>query len=303
MLNQGSKHSSDDIATDVFRKIVLEIADGVIGMSEDGVIRFVNPAAADIFGWRAEELVGRELEVLLPERVRRNHASQVAGFCSGAVDTRRMGQRGSGILGCRADGSEVNLGITILKTEAEGERLLIAVIRDITEHVSRQQELRQLAETDYLTGLLNRRAFLERAPSVIAQQSVSGHCVAVFDLDHFKSINDRYGHQTGDRALDVFAALLRQVVRPTDLVARFGGEEFIILFQNTSEAEAVVIAEAIAERTREQRLFVAGERPINVTVSAGVAQVGAELTEALKRADAALYHAKRSGRDRVSVAA
>lgn len=298
-----TEHHSDVMSAEVFRKIVLEIADGVIGVSEDGVIRFANPAAAEIFGWQSLELVGKRLDVLLPERARQQHHTLMAGFCAGAVETRRMGQRGSGISGLRADGSEVNLGITILKTEVNGDRLLVAVLRDITEHVRRQHELKQLAETDFLTGLLNRRAFFEQSGLLLARQGSGNHSVAVFDLDHFKSVNDRFGHQIGDRVLDLFAKLLRQAVRPTDLVARFGGEEFIVLFRDLDVNEAVDLAEGVTERTREQSLFVGGDRPVKVTVSAGVASVRNDLAEALRRADAALYEAKRAGRDRVSTAA
>lgn len=93
MFNQTTRHPPEIISVEVFRKIVLEIADGVIGMNENGVIRFANPAAGDIFGWRPTELVGKRLEMLLPERVRQHHDLLVAGFCARAVDTRRMGQR------------------------------------------------------------------------------------------------------------------------------------------------------------------------------------------------------------------
>lgn len=282
---------------------MLEIADGIIGISQHGVIRFANPAAAEIFGWQPLELVGKRLDVLLPERARQQHDSLVAGFCAGAIDTRRMGQRGCGISGLRADGSEVNLGITILKTEANGEPLLVAVVRDITEHVRRQHELKQLAETDFLTGLLNRRAFFEQAGRLLAEQEGVAHSVGIFDLDHFKSVNDRFGHQIGDRVLDLFSTLLRQAVRPTDLVARFGGEEFIVLFRNLHGIDAADLAKKVAERTREQSLFVGGDRPIKVTVSAGVANIRSDLAESLRRADAALYDAKRAGRDQVSMAA
>ncbi|MGE8106121.1 GGDEF domain-containing protein [Allorhizobium sp. NPDC080224] len=298
-----TEHHLDVMSVEVFRKIVLEIADGVIGVSEQGVIRFANPAAAEIFGWQPLELVGKRLDILLPERARQHHDTLMAGFCAGTVDTRRMGQRGSGISGLRADGSEVNLGITILKTEVNGERLLVAVVRDITEYVRRQHELKQLAETDFLTGLLNRRAFFDEAGLLLAGQGDSHHSVAVFDLDHFKSVNDRFGHQIGDRVLELFATLLRQAVRSTDLVARLGGEEFIVLFRELSGTEAVDLAERVAEKTREQSLFVGGDRPITVTVSAGVATVRNDLAEALMRADAALYEAKRAGRDQVSTAA
>ncbi|QGG93404.1 diguanylate cyclase (plasmid) [Agrobacterium sp. MA01] len=303
MTDTSSKPYSEIMAGDVFRKVAMEIADGVIGMSKDGIIRFANPAAEEIFGWRPGDLIGKRLDVLLPDRVRRNHDALVAGFRAGLVETRRMGQRGNGILGRRADGSEVNLGITILKTEADGEPLLIAVVRDVSEVVKQQEELKKLAETDFLTGLMNRRAFFERASFLVEEQGVGSHSVIIFDLDHFKSINDRFGHQTGDRVLTLFSTLLRQEVRPADLAARYGGEEFIALCRGTTRAEAIEIAESVAEQTRKQCFFGVAGRPISITVSAGVATLDHDLDDTLRRADAALYEAKHAGRDRVSAAA
>src|SRR5689334_6273169 len=109
---EASPSAVSAISSETFRKIVLEIADGVIGVDRQGMIRLANPAAAQIFGWGEGELLGKPLSVLLPERVQAVHEGMVNAFKAGGVETRRMGQRGSGIVGRKADGSEVNLGIT-----------------------------------------------------------------------------------------------------------------------------------------------------------------------------------------------
>ena len=284
------------MSADTFRKIVFEIADGIIGVDKSGTIRFANTATENIFGWATTEIVGKPLAILLPERVRESHEHLVASFGAGVVDTRRMGQRGNGIVGRRADGSEVNVGITILKTQADGEPLMVAVIRDISEHIRRQRELKRLAETDPLTGLLNRRAFFDLA--VTAGRCGRTACI-MLDIDRFKSINDELGHDVGDQVLSGFAGILKECIRPTDLAARFGGEEFIILLDGIIETEAVEVAERIRKRIAEHQFPLEASKKLNVTVSAGIAFVEDDLRDAIKRADTALYEAKRRGRNRV----
>lgn len=293
-------HVSDipqPISNETFRKIVTEVADGIIGIDASGIIRFANPAAEQIFGWDHNGLIGKPLTVLLPDRVRAFHEGLVASFRVGHVEARRMGQRGSGIVGRRNDGTEINLGITILKTDSDGEPLMIAVVRDITEHVLQSTELKRLADTDPLTGLLNRRAFFERATS---PTSVVGASIILMDLDHFKQINDQFGHDAGDRVIQFFAGILRQSARRLDLAARLGGEEFVLLTANMTVDQATPVAQAIRRQTLEQVSVQFQPLPLSVTVSAGVAEIReGDISDALKRADAALYEAKRAGRDRV----
>lgn len=287
------------IPNDTYRKIVLEIADGIIGVDMRGFIRFANPAAEQIFGWRPRSLKGEPLSILLPESSRGNHEYLISSFREGSVDTRRMGQRGSGIVGRKADGSDVNLGITILKTDSDGEPLMIAVIRDISEQVRHQQELTRLAETDHLTGLLNRRAFFERAEGALAANDCKAVSVILLDLDHFKLINDMLGHDMGDQVIQGFARTIQSSVDCRAVAARLGGEEFAVLLQDTSGAEAVKTAEEIRRHTAAGQFFPFKSQGVVVTVSGGVASVKRDLSEALKRADIALYQAKHAGRDRI----
>jgi diguanylate cyclase (GGDEF)-like protein len=186
-----------------------------------------------------------------------------------------MGQRGSGIVGQRADGTEVPLGITILKTDAEGEPLMIAVVRDISEHVNRQLELKRLADTDPLTGLLNRRAFFEQVRAKIACEPTSSSSIVMLDLDHFKRVNDRFGHEAGDIVLQDFSNICRQFIRQNDIAARFGGEEFVLFLDGTSQREGFEIAESIRIRTSFYQ-FISASSIIRVTVSAGVAEVSGD---------------------------
>lgn len=151
------------------------------------------------------------------------------------------------------------------------------------------------AETDALTGLFNRRALFER--SLRLRGSVA---VAVFDIDHFKQVNDRHGHQVGDTVLQTFASLLAANVRDGDLAARLGGEEFVIILSETTMDQATQIAERVRESFAGQQ-FISSSGSFAVTVSVGIAGGDSEtdIIALLRQADTALYDAKRSGRNRV----
>ncbi|MDR3420698.1 MAG: GGDEF domain-containing protein [Xanthobacteraceae bacterium] len=161
------------------------------------------------------------------------------------------------------------------------------------------------ATTDPLTGLLNRRGFFEAAGSVMRR-----HCgkaapisVLVFDLDHFKSINDRCGHSVGDAVLQLFAAVVRQTMRSTDVIGRLGGEEFVTLLPG-SQADAAVAAERVRQAFAAAGILRNGQH-IAATVSIGIAcgSPSSAIDLLIARADTALYRAKTNGRDRVETAA
>jgi diguanylate cyclase (GGDEF)-like protein len=155
------------------------------------------------------------------------------------------------------------------------------------------------AHTDPLTGLMNRRSL----EAQIRELTDGGHLyvVAYGDLDHFKQLNDVHGHETGDRALRLFARVLRDAVRPNDLVARYGGEEFVVVLPDCTTEQAFVVIDRIRERLA--LALVSGPVP-RFTVSFGVAGSRPHQTfsETLDSADAALLEAKTAGRDRVLVA-
>jgi diguanylate cyclase (GGDEF)-like protein len=155
---------------------------------------------------------------------------------------------------------------------------------------------------DPLTGLANRRFFMSDAEAAIARRSSRNEPLAVLlaDLDHFKKINDVFGHAVGDQVLKIFAAVLNRTVGTNDLVGRIGGEEFAILLPGSDEAAALQLAERIRDAFAQGAGEVEG-RAVAATVSIGVAasRIG-DLTGLLARADGALYQAKKSGRNRVA---
>jgi diguanylate cyclase (GGDEF)-like protein len=173
--------------------------------------------------------------------------------------------------------------------------------------LAKEQTLRihkDAAVTDELTGVLNRRGVLQAAQRLIADQAKKGESVSalMFDLDNFKRINDRFGHAVGDRALHVFATTVSVSVRATDVLGRFGGEEFVVLLPGTL-ADAKIVGERIRKAFAAAGATVAGVE-LNATVSAGAAcgASGTDIVALLAAADTALYRAKANGRNRVELA-
>jgi len=190
--------------------------------------------------------------------------------------------------------NEIELRVSLKHAWELDEALLQQLLRA-------KQQAEHSARHDALTGLGNRRKFDEAfAVEINRIQRQGGKlCIMMADIDHFKKINDRYGHGVGDEVLVQFGELLRLLVRPTDIVARIGGEEFVVLMQHTELWKAVVTAERLRTSLADRQV---GPLKEPVTVSIGVAELeeGEDRESVLRRADQALYHAKRSGRNKVA---
>ena len=168
-----------------------------------------------------------------------------------------------------------------------------------------QTELQQLAATDALTGLANRRKFFEVAEAELQRSLRYGYFLSVMmvDIDYFKKVNDTYGHQVGDLVLQAVAAALNGQVRDTDLVGRIGGEEFCILLPDTPLKAALTVGRRLLDATRKLRIPVP-DYELEVTVSIGLTdwtRGDKEIATIMERADIALYQAKMSGRNRLEV--
>ncbi len=177
---------------------------------------------------------------------------------------------------------------------------------DITQIKNLEAELRALATIDGLTGLPNRRDLMNQLTNElhrIHRQPEIKSCVLMVDLDHFKSVNDTHGHVAGDMVLKHFSAILKDEMRVTDHAGRFGGEEFAVLLTGSTTSDAGVFAERL--RTRMEQLpTVIEDQKVYVTISIGISEMldaDDDIDAAIKRADAALYRAKNSGRNQVAV--
>ncbi len=188
------------------------------------------------------------------------------------------------------------LGSYISSTKIQLRESLIRL--ETTELALRKAsvDLKRSANTDYLTGTLNRRAFYQEIEQTQSEKSI----VIMLDIDHFKKVNDNYGHDIGDLVLVESVKRIKAHLRPEDLLSRWGGEEFLILFKHTELDAALNVAERI-RRTFAQKPIVVNEIEIPLSISQGIAEVATtiELPSAIRLADERLYQAKRMGRDRV----
>ena len=196
--------------------------------------------------------------------------------------------------------------LTVLSFEALLFTISIAFILLAMAKERTELRHRTAAMVDPLTGIANRRSFLQDAAQLAKRHSANPRPTAVLliDLNHFKSINDRFGHALGDRALEIFADAARQSMRSSDLLGRLGGEEFAAVLSDTSRDKAVAVAERIRESFAKVAQDIDG-RPVCATVSIGLVhcqEAALDVPELLAQADQALYYAKERGRNRVEVA-
>jgi diguanylate cyclase (GGDEF)-like protein len=195
----------------------------------------------------------------------------------------------------------------IMKKNLEGQPLrMCGTHTDITERKKLEVELEKHAKTDFLTGLSNRRHFMEVAEQEVRRAIRFKNPISVLmvDLDNFKRVNDMHGHISGDNVLKQFAAACRLTFREIDIIGRIGGEEFAILLPETSRNEAIEAAERLRLKVEKTKVPIDQGLAIELTVSIGVASLSSEsdsLDLLLGQADTALYTAKNTGRNRVKV--
>ncbi len=210
-----------------------------------------------------------------------------------------------GGLGAPAIRDAVTMTAAIVLSNLRLFGLGLMVAARLQEEATRYAEaMRRDARQDMLTGLPNRRALFDAAGAVHAEWPVSGpYATIMLDLDHFKTINDRFGHGGGDEALRIVGAFLAATARPQDIVARLGGEEFVIVLPGCTIADAMTAAEAMRLGLHRLTVVIAGQA-VEVTASLGLAVVDGDdrdFAGVLDRADQALYAAKTAGRDRVKL--
>jgi diguanylate cyclase (GGDEF)-like protein len=186
-----------------------------------------------------------------------------------------------------------------------GHTFLLVVLVVAMSKERLELEQRTKAQTDPLTGALNRRAFMARGERLVARHSHESATLSLLflDLDHFKALNDRFGHSGGDDVLTCFVGLVNSCIRPTDFLFRMGGEEFCCLLPYTGTEQAQLVAERIRQQVEAASVIVGG-MPAKATVSIGIAstdEFGYDLDTLIRQADGAVYAAKRAGRNRVEV--
>nr|WP_316642456.1 diguanylate cyclase [uncultured Roseateles sp.] len=289
-----------------FNAILTGVTDyALTTVDNEGRVEAWNESVGRLTGHEAGSVVGQPFSIFYPEGgitpehlADRLHEADADGW---SLDD---GWR------VRADGSRFwgSVMVTPLEPPVDERtpRSYALILRDVTEKRDAIDAARLSSTVDHLTGLANRRAFFEAAEVEIqrCKRYPRPLSLVMFDCDHFKAINDRYGHPGGDEVLRHFAGQLRAVCREVDLVARIGGEEFIALLPSTDVAGALAFAERVRQGASELPVVFDG-RAIPYSTSAGVAswtEDTAGLDALIKRADRALYAAKSGGRNRVEMA-
>ncbi|MCX9134298.1 diguanylate cyclase [Aeromonas veronii] len=283
-----------------FEAVVNSAYDGIISVSSESRIELINTAACEMFGID-ESYLGKRLETLLPQRFRANHETYFKAFSSSPINSRPMHARAS-VMGLRRDGSEFPLEVTIAKVNLGPTTEMTAILRDISERARLVEELKVAATTDPLTGIANRRRFNELVNAEMQRCQRFGHTMSLLliDIDHFKEVNDTFGHQQGDLAILSLVKRISKQLREVDMLGRWGGEEFIVLLPETSLELAWASAERIRLAIESQHHALEGALEISLTISIGIsASKGSHDTveKMVRRADTALYLAKKQGRN------
>ncbi len=264
----------------------------------------VNPAFERITGYQADEVVGRSCRFL-----RQDDAAQTS-------ESRALGQAMQAGRNCqvllrhyRKDGRPFWNQLSISPVKDSGQKVthFLSILRDVTGRKQMEDELKRLATHDALTDLFNRGEIERVAALEIGRSKRYKHQAAILmiDIDHFKHINDTWGHPTGDLVLQRFAHVLRATIRADDLAGRYGGEEFLVVMPETGPEQALHMAERLRHKISSASLSTGVADRVDLSVSIGVAvypRDGATRDHLIGRADQALYAAKQAGRDRVASA-
>ncbi|MBI5007059.1 MAG: PAS domain S-box protein [Nitrosomonadales bacterium] len=279
--------------------------EGIYGVDLEGRCTFINPAALGILGFGKEEVLGKNQHLIFHHH-RRDGTPYPSEECPIFQTLRDGVRRAVEDTFIRKNGELFPVQLTVTPMHENGRIVGVeAVFQDIAQRKEMEQELIRLATTDPLTGMANRRHFIEQLESELAQVTRFGQPAAflMIDIDHFKSVNDSHGHAAGDLVLKHFTSLALQRLRRVDLIGRLGGEEFGILLRG-SDAEG---AKLFAERFRNHVAgapALCGDVYIPFTISIGIAMFDEREMSAdsvMARADMALYRAKSHGRNRVEM--
>ncbi len=276
--------------------------DALIMIDSNDIIGFWNTAAEQMFGYSEAETLGRKMHEIISTPEDREKAEE---------GLRHFKSTGQGpivnsvreVNSVRKSGEIFPSELSVSSFQIKNSWYAVGSIRDISARKEAEEKLITLATTDSLTGILNRRKFMESCSLEAERSKRYGHRMSfiMFDIDHFKIVNDNFGHDAGDKVLKEISAYISAMLRKTDLFARVGGEEFAVLLPETGIETAQKLAERLREGVSQRK--IPGYDRIKITSSFGVTEMhphGENISDIMKRSDRALYTAKNTGRNRVS---
>lgn len=291
------------LSMNLFKIIVSLSPQGIVFVDDAGTILLVNEALCLMSGYRIDELVGHVVEQLLPEDFQSMHVANRRVYLQ-SPKNRPMGTVGNLTLR-RKDGLQVPIDISLRRVDQDGENGTVAFVIDRREAQEATRLIQHQATHDALTGLANRWLFKQYLDQELSLSRIGSKHLAllVLDLDGFKSVNDSYGHAVGDKLLVDVAHELSAAVRGSDVVARIGGDEFVILLRSVEKlGDAVFIADKLVAALSRER-DIEGH-PVRTGCSIGVSMYPDHSQDAdtlLRCADLAMYHAKEKGKGRSCV--
>lgn len=308
--SQGSASLKNELLPDqaMTRSVLDRINDGVITIGKSGIVEYLNPIAEQLTGWAYHEAKGQQLKDVfhvVDEKTREPKINAILGRYSGSGSNRGGEARTSLLL--RRDGWEFTVEESSSAIRDEQGNIVGAalVFRDVTEVQGMERWMLYEATHDSLTGLFNRREFDSQLNQALTSARADGrhHALCYMDLDNFSEINETYGHDAGDELLKQTATLLHNKVRDSDVLARLGSDEFVVLLKNCSIHNAMESAQAFCNALRDFG-FEWRDEAVKLGVSIGLVPITADcggIADIMSVADAACFVAKDKGRHRVHV--
>jgi diguanylate cyclase (GGDEF)-like protein/PAS domain S-box-containing protein len=291
-LDMATRLGKDLAASEARAKAVMESAvEAILTTDAVGHVESVNPAAEVLFGWAEAEIVGRPIAVVVP-------GLEPSGEHDGLDDLHR-GPSERMMEAIRKDEQRLPVDVSMSSTTIGGREMFTLIARDATLRKLYEDQLEHQATHDPLTGLANRTLFDELLVRAAYRADRSGRPVAVLylDLDGFKDVNDVFGHPSGDRVLSETSRRLEAVVRPGDMVARMGGDEFVVLCEHLSEpSDAEKIATRIVQAVGKPIPLATGVATVTASVGIALGEPGETAASLIGRADEAMYRMKQGGK-------
>ena len=291
-LDMATSLGKDLAASEARAKAVMESAvEAILTTDAVGHVESVNPAAEVLFGWAEAEIVGRPIAVVVP-------GLEPSGDNEG-LDGLHRGPNERMMEAIRKDEQRLPVDVSMSSTTIGGREMFTLIARDATLRKLYEDQLEHQATHDPLTGLANRTLFDELLVRAAYRADRSGRPVAVLylDLDGFKDVNDVFGHPSGDRVLSETSRRLEAVVRPGDMVARMGGDEFVVLCEHLSEpSDAEMIATRIVQAVGKPIPLATGVATVTASVGIALGEPGETAASLIGRADEAMYRMKQGGK-------